>query len=169
MLLGLLIQVGHGEIGAEGAESGGTTPRDRMLVRDAHDESLLALQQLGLDRRNQPGLAVLRLLQGLAARIPFGRLLQGGKGLAPILGFGCPCNLLAVHPQLALAPGSDADLEAIVAQGGEELLDRGALAHGHFLVRLPIGDLQRHDDFSAVFQSRISHFSPRDVTPNAAR
>src|SRR5215469_12720555 len=104
MLFGFVVQIGDGEIGAEGAESGGTTPRNRLFVGNAHDEPLFALQQLGLDSWNQPSLAVLRQLQRFAASIPFSGLLQGCECLAAVLRFGGSCDLLTVHLQLPFAP-----------------------------------------------------------------
>src|SRR5262249_43149578 len=60
MGLRLVVEIGHGDLGAEGVERLGAAPGDRMLVGDADDEPLLALEQRRLGSRDHgrsPGLA----------------------------------------------------------------------------------------------------------------
>ena len=45
MLFGALVQIGHGEIGPERTEGLGAAPGDRLVVGDADDQALLALQR----------------------------------------------------------------------------------------------------------------------------
>src|SRR3954453_2114588 len=113
VFLGLVVEVGDSQVGAKGAECCGTTPGYRLLVRDANDEPFFALQQLGFDGRNQPCLAVLRRFERFAACVSFGSLLQGSKGVAPILGLGRSRYLLPVHLQLPFTPGRNVDFESI--------------------------------------------------------
>src|SRR5438132_76452 len=42
MLFGPLVQVGHGQFGAQCPERLGTTPRDRLVVGDTDDQALFA-------------------------------------------------------------------------------------------------------------------------------
>ena len=46
--LGLVVEVGDRELGAEGAEGAGAAPGDRLVVGDADDQALLAVEQLRL-------------------------------------------------------------------------------------------------------------------------
>ena len=49
MLLGLVVQIGDREVGAQGPKRLGAAPRDRLIVGDADDQSLSSLQRnLGL-------------------------------------------------------------------------------------------------------------------------
>ena len=49
VLLGLFVQIGDGEIGPERTKRLGAAPGDRLVVGDADDQPLLALQRdLGL-------------------------------------------------------------------------------------------------------------------------
>ena len=51
MLLGALVQIGDGELGAQGAKRLGATPGDRLVVGDADDQAFFALQRdLGLGK-----------------------------------------------------------------------------------------------------------------------
>lgn len=53
---GLVIEIRNRDLGAQRAKSLGAAPRDRLLVGNADDESLLAFQQLGFNGRNHPGI-----------------------------------------------------------------------------------------------------------------
>src|SRR6185369_1902543 len=98
-------------IGAEGAESGGTSPGYRPLVRDADNETLLSLQQLRLDCWYETGPGVCRAAHGLATRVAFCGVLQERERLTTVFRFRSPGDLPIIHLQLAFAPGSHADLE----------------------------------------------------------
>jgi hypothetical protein len=56
--LGLVVQIGDGELGAEGAEGPGAAVGDRVLIRDPNHEALLALQapEVGVERHGRDGL-----------------------------------------------------------------------------------------------------------------
>ena len=45
MLLGLFIQIGDGEVGAQRAKRLGAAPGDRLIIGNADDQSLLALER----------------------------------------------------------------------------------------------------------------------------
>src|SRR5262249_31902883 len=49
---GLVVEVGHRELGAERPKGLGASPGDRLLVGDADDETSLALEQLCFDHGN---------------------------------------------------------------------------------------------------------------------
>ena len=68
------------------------------------------------------------------ARVSFGGMLEASEGLVPILCFGGPRYFQAVHLQLSFAPRRDIDFETVLPKGGEELLDRRALADGQIFV-----------------------------------
>jgi hypothetical protein len=57
--LRLVVQIGDGEFGPERPEGPGTAVVDRVLVRDADDEALLALEpaQVGIERHGCDGLS----------------------------------------------------------------------------------------------------------------
>src|SRR5262245_38063568 len=74
VLSGLVVEVSDCEICTEGAEGCCTTPGNGLLVRDADDESLFPLQQLGLDGWNQSSLAILRYVERLSTCVPLGSL-----------------------------------------------------------------------------------------------
>ena len=50
--LRLVVEIGHGKLGAECPECLGAAPRDRILVGDADDKAFLALEQLGFHDGN---------------------------------------------------------------------------------------------------------------------
>ena len=52
VFLRLLVEIGHGKLGAECPECLGAAPRDRILVGDADDKAFLALEQLGFHDGN---------------------------------------------------------------------------------------------------------------------
>jgi hypothetical protein len=97
-----------------------------------------SLQKLGLHGRYQPGFAIQRHVDRLAPYVPFGCLFEVGEGLPSVLRFGSPRHLESIYLQLAFAPGSDVDLEPVLTDGGNELLDGGALSHRKVLVCFPI-------------------------------
>ena len=51
IFLGLVVEIGDGELRAERAESLGAAPGDRVLVGDADDQTFLAFEQLRFHRR----------------------------------------------------------------------------------------------------------------------
>ena len=50
--LRLVVQIGDGQLGAEGAEGLGAAPGDRLVVGNADDEAFLAFEKLGFHGRN---------------------------------------------------------------------------------------------------------------------
>ena len=52
VFLRLVVEIGHGKLGAECPECLGAAPRDRILVGDADDKAFLALEQLGFHDGN---------------------------------------------------------------------------------------------------------------------
>src|SRR6266404_3015239 len=97
VFFGFLVQIGNGQIGAEGAKCGGATPSYGSIVRYPHYQPLFALQKFSLYGRYQAGLAIMRHVDWFASHVSFGCLLEAGKGLAPVLRFGSPRYLKPIY------------------------------------------------------------------------
>ena len=65
--LRLFVEIGDGEIGAEGVKGLGASPGDRLVVGDAGDERLLSLEQRQAKRDRSCSL-LLELGRGLRAQ-----------------------------------------------------------------------------------------------------
>src|SRR3954470_23131794 len=77
-------------------------------------------------------------IDGLAAQVFLGSLLELGEGLVPVLRIGSPCYFKTVYSELSLPPRRDIDLQVVLPDCRKELLNRGTLTRWQVLVWLPI-------------------------------
>ena len=83
--LGLVVQIGDGELGAERAERPGAALGDRVLVGDADHEALLALEaaQVGIERHGSDGLVSVASGGSGGSRAGAARPACAGRSSAP--------------------------------------------------------------------------------------
>ena len=153
VFLRLVVEIGHGDLGAERPERLGAAPGDRIFVGDADDEALLAFEELGFDGGDHGRLPLAVGFERLPLQVALGDFLELAKGLASVLGIVDVRDLPAVDLQMALAPGSDIDLELVVPHRRDELLHRRASPRRPGLDRLPIRLVCSHFTGSRLPQS----------------
>ena len=106
VFLGLVIQIGDGQLGPERAESLGASPGDRIFVGNADNEASLAFEELGF-RGGNHGRSPLAFGFGRCSCRKRSAAFEGTKGLASVLGVVDVCDLPAIDLQVALTPGRD--------------------------------------------------------------
>ena len=138
------VQIGHGELGAQGTKCLGAAPGDRLIVGNADHEPFLAIEKLGFDNGQLCGIARLFEWGGFGLHIVLRNFLQFAKRLTPIFSILDMGDLAPVDAQAPFAPGRDIDCELIDANNRHKLLDRGALAGRQLTVRFPVNLAQAH-------------------------
>ena len=138
IFLCLFVKISNDKIGTQRTESPGAAPGDRVFVRNANNQTSLALEKLGFGSRNE-GRSVRNayLADGSKFQVLLRDHAETSKGLLTIFCICKPCDFPPVYGDTSFTPGGHVYDIFVLTCECDKFFNRGSLSDRQVLIDLP--------------------------------